>query len=238
VVLPPGVNEDEWIASQVHSIYVEACHLMPVLEDLCDCDVMSAGTEVQYSWVDETDGTTQFLSAVDYSTELLTYVDTILDNEAIFPPGGAPFPHDFRAHVSKILRRLFRLYAHMYLSHFAEIREYEGETHLNRCFQHFLFFVLEFGLVTRTEMAPLHGLINKFLLAVTTSMPQTEADVLPASNSGLLEPGLDQGHTGFSTCISKQEICVEATVEMPTLCYQLPEVKDAYPVMREKHGGA
>ena len=62
----------------------------------------------------------------------------MLDDEAIFPSkvgecddgkplsafdmaSGVPFPTNFQATVKSILRRLFRVYAHMYNHHFAQI---------------------------------------------------------------------------------------------------------------------
>jgi hypothetical protein len=56
---------------------------------------------------------------------------------------GAPFPTDFRDVVVKtIFRRLFRVYAHIYHSHFQMIVKLKEDAHLNTCFKHFALFTL------------------------------------------------------------------------------------------------
>lgn len=57
-----------------------------------------------------------------------------LDNEAIFPTRiGVPFPDNFRDICSNIFRRLFRVYGHIYHSHFESILNLGAEPHLNTC---------------------------------------------------------------------------------------------------------
>ena len=71
-----------------------------------------------------------------------------------------PFPADFKKHIQKIFQRMFRVHAHIYYSHFKKVTELGAEAHLNSCFKHFIFFVLEFKLVSESEMAPLAELIE------------------------------------------------------------------------------
>lgn len=53
---------------------------------------------------------------------------------------GAPFPMNFRDVVKTIFKRLFRVYAHIYHSHFQKIVSLKEEAHLNTCFKHFILF--------------------------------------------------------------------------------------------------
>jgi hypothetical protein len=53
---------------------------------------------------------------------------------------GAPFPSNFRDVVKTIFKRLFRVYAHIYHSHFQKIVSLKEEAHLNTCFKHFVLF--------------------------------------------------------------------------------------------------
>ena len=66
-----------------------------------------------------------------------------------------PFPIDFKSHVKVIFKRLFRVYAHVYYSHFEEVTKMEAEAHLNTCFKHFIYFSLEFKLISKSELKPL-----------------------------------------------------------------------------------
>lgn len=40
-----------------------------------------------------------------------------------------------------ILKRLFRVYAHIYHQHFDSVMRLQEEAHLNTSFKHFIFFV-------------------------------------------------------------------------------------------------
>lgn len=71
------------------------------------------------------------------------------------PLADVPFPKTFKGTVKNIFKRLFRVYAHIYYSHFEKIVELKAEAHLNTCFKHFIYFVLQFDLVEAKELAPL-----------------------------------------------------------------------------------
>lgn len=64
-----------------------------------------------------------------------------LDDPAIFPQQyGVPFPPNFVDAVKVIFKRLFRVYAHIYHSHFKHVCNLGEEAHLNTCFKHFMYF--------------------------------------------------------------------------------------------------
>jgi MOB kinase activator 1 len=49
----------------------------------------------------------------------MTWVQSQLDDETLFPSKiGVPFPKNFLTIAKTILKRLFRVYAHIYHSHF------------------------------------------------------------------------------------------------------------------------
>jgi len=72
-----------------------------------------------------------------------------------------PFPRNFLNSAKTILKRLFRVYAHIYHQHFKEVMQLSEEAHLNTSFKHFIYFVQEFNLIERRELAPLQDLIDK-----------------------------------------------------------------------------
>lgn len=74
---------------------------------------------------------------------------------------GVPFPKNFLSIAKTILKRLFRVYAHIYHQHFKEVVQLSEEAHLNTSFKHFIYFVQEFNLIERRELAPLQELIDK-----------------------------------------------------------------------------
>lgn len=54
---------------------------------------------------------------------------------------GVPFPKNFMSVAKTILKRLFRVYAHIYHQHFDSVMQLQEEAHLNTSFKHFIFFV-------------------------------------------------------------------------------------------------
>merc|ERR1712113_564870 len=84
------------------------------------------------------------------------------DDEKIFPSKiGVTFPQNFQSIVKTILKRLFRVYAHIYHQHFKEVVSLGEEAHLNTSFKHFIYFVQEFQLIEKKELAPLQELIDR-----------------------------------------------------------------------------
>lgn len=178
-----------------------------------ECPAMTAGPRYEYHWQDS--ASVQFkrptrMSAPEYVDCLMTWTQGMLDDETIFPSrvgaccssprrsasseleltfdvAGVPFPPNFQATVKSILRRLFRVYAHIYNHHFAQIcaLSIEGASfglalallhsdvliptlslltaHLNTSYRHFLLFVSEFHLIEPRELAPLHELNEAIL---------------------------------------------------------------------------
>ncbi|KAF9349949.1 MOB kinase activator 1B [Mortierella sp. NVP85] len=129
-----------------------------------DCPVMSAGPKYEYHWKNESQKKPARVSAPVYVDNLMTWVQTQLDDEAIFPRKiGVQFPDNFQTIASDIFRRLFRVYAHIYTTHFSAIVSLGEEAHLNTSFKHFILFVKEFNLIDQKELAPLADLIESLL---------------------------------------------------------------------------
>ena len=73
-----------------------------------------------------------------------------MDDASIFPQHyGEPFPPAFQGVICAIFKRLFRVYAHIYHSHFKHVCALDEEAHLNTCFKHFMYF---------TQVDPPHSL--------------------------------------------------------------------------------
>ena len=68
-----------------------------------------------------------------------------------------PFPRTFQDTVRTIFKRLFRVFAHIYHSHWDVTVSLGAEAHLNTCFKHFMYFTHAFTLIDKKELAPLAG---------------------------------------------------------------------------------
>jgi len=166
VKLPPGEDEYDWLAVNVTDFFNEVSLLYGVLADVCTptcCPTMSAGPRFEYKWADGVRVKKPIrCNAPKYIDYMMSWAQTTLDDETIFPVRvGEPFPPNIRQVVRTIFKRLFRVYAHMYVIHFVSMQEMGAEPHLNTCFRHFMLFVREFDLIEEAELAPLRELIDK-----------------------------------------------------------------------------
>lgn len=166
VMLPEGEDLNEWVAVNTVDFFNQINMLYGTITEFCteeSCAVMSAGPKYEYHWADgQTVKKPIKCSAPKYIDYLMTWVQDQLDDETLFPSKiGVPFPKNFLSIAKTILKRLFRVYAHIYHQHFSEIVQLGEEAHLNTSFKHFIFFVQEFSLIDKRELAPLQELIEK-----------------------------------------------------------------------------
>ncbi|KFQ00180.1 MOB kinase activator 1A, partial [Haliaeetus albicilla] len=153
VMLPEGEDLNEWIAVNTVDFFNQINMLYGTITEFCteaSCPVMSAGPRYEYHWADGTN----IKKPIKCSAP--KYIDY-----ACWCISGVPFPKNFMSVAKTILKRLFRVYAHIYHQHFDSVMRLQEEAHLNTSFKHFIFFVQEFNLIDRRELAPLQELIEK-----------------------------------------------------------------------------
>jgi MOB kinase activator 1 len=166
VQLPPGEDLNEWIAVNTVHFYNAANMIYGTIAEYCtedSCKTMSAGRN-EYLWKDDVRYKKPTrVAAPIYIDLLLNWVNEQISDPTLFPVDeDSRFPRNFMAKVKDIYKRLFRLYAHIYYSHFDKIRDIGANAHLNTCFKHFIYFILEFNLVDQKGLAPLENFIAKF----------------------------------------------------------------------------
>eukprot|EP00457_Paulinella_chromatophora_P014833 gb/GEZN01015323.1/.p1 GENE.gb/GEZN01015323.1/~~gb/GEZN01015323.1/.p1 ORF type:complete len:242 (+),score=27.69 gb/GEZN01015323.1/:108-833(+) len=160
VKLPEGVDLNEWLAINTVDFFNEIGILYGVVQDFCStssCPFMSAGPQYRYYWADGKKIRKPIeVSAPKYIELLLLWVEEQINDQAFFPVRiGDPYPKNLHASIRVIFKRLFRVYAHIYHSHFDHVASLGAQAHLNTCFKHFFFFVTEFKLVDSTELKAL-----------------------------------------------------------------------------------
>ncbi|KAL7168518.1 hypothetical protein ACSBR2_038865 [Camellia fascicularis] len=145
VRLPPGEHPSEWLAVNTVDFFNQVNILYGTLTEFCtasSCPLMTAGPKYEYRWADGVTIKKPIeVSAPKYVEYLMDWIEAQLDDESIFPQKlGASFPPNFQDVVKTIFKRLFRVYAHIYHTHFEKIVSLKEEAHLNTCFKHFVLF--------------------------------------------------------------------------------------------------
>eukprot|EP00823_Brevimastigomonas_motovehiculus_P004766 TRINITY_DN3262_c0_g1_i2.p1 TRINITY_DN3262_c0_g1~~TRINITY_DN3262_c0_g1_i2.p1 ORF type:complete len:281 (+),score=82.25 TRINITY_DN3262_c0_g1_i2:99-941(+) len=166
VQLPENEDVNEWIAVNTVHFYNAATMIYNTCADFCNkqsCPIMSAGKQYEYFWKDdEKYKKPTSVSAPEYIELLLNWVSEQIGDATLFPvEEGAKFPSKFLTKVKDIYKRLFRIYAHIYYSHFEKFASIGANGHLNTCFKHFIFFVLQFQLIQDKDMLPLKTIIDR-----------------------------------------------------------------------------
>lgn len=71
------------------------------------------------------------------------------------------FPHDFMEVCQTIFRQMFRVYAHLYWSHFVDpFYHLSLEKHLNSCFSHFVLTATALDMLKPHELEPMQPMID------------------------------------------------------------------------------
>ncbi|XP_051131813.1 MOB kinase activator-like 1A [Andrographis paniculata] len=170
VKLPQGIDYREWLAVNTVDFFNHVNVLYGALTEFCThstCPIMSAGPKYEYRWADGIIVTAPIeVTAPEYAEFLLDWIEDLLKDDSIFPKNlGVPFPPNFEVLVKTILKRLFRIYAHIYHSHFNIVERLHVDAHLHTCFKHFVLFIWEFRLVGEAELAPLHDMVDAIVKA-------------------------------------------------------------------------
>ncbi|GMF49986.1 unnamed protein product [Phytophthora fragariaefolia] len=176
IQLPDGCQLDEWVAVHVIDFFNEISLLFGTISEFCthgSCPQMSAGPCYTYLWADGVQQVTPIsLPASEYVSRLLGWVERQLDDKQLFPEiysntassdGSGECNPKFMRAARNILKRLFRVYAHMYHNHLQNYVALHAESHLNFCFKRFVLFVRQFDLIEQKELNALRKLIQTLL---------------------------------------------------------------------------
>ena len=97
------------------------------------------------------------VGAPEYINLSMESIKSIIDDETIFPSQSeVSFPKNFVKKVKEIMKKIFRIYAHLYL----DIKKLGLEAHVNTSLKHFIAFNMEFELLNKKELRPLEDYIH------------------------------------------------------------------------------
>jgi MOB kinase activator 1 len=158
---PPGIIGNHWLATHTVDFFQLTTVLYGALSSACTaetCACMNCGSTFEYLWRDPGQRPAR-LPAPAYVQRLSQWIDEQLNDETRFP-SSSEYPADFLMHVKNIFRRLFRVFAHMYLSHYSDAVHLGVHVALNTAFIHFMEFAAHFDLVSVVELKPARELLE------------------------------------------------------------------------------
>ncbi|KAH9494987.1 MOB kinase activator 3B [Bulinus truncatus] len=166
VKLPPGEDVNDWIAVHVVDFFNRINLLYGTIFEHCTeqtCPTMSGGPKYEYHWCDGVNyKKPTALPAPQYITLLMEWVEAQINDENLFPVQvGKPFPRNYLSIAKKILKRLFRVFVHVYIHHFDKLLAIGAEAHVNTCYKHFYYFVTEYNLIDKKELEPLRDMTER-----------------------------------------------------------------------------
>lgn len=147
------------------------------------CIVCRWWDRFEYLWQDsESFKRPTKMPAPEYIEHLMAWVQSNIDNESMFPSRigafdqslgskwcwfgipGVPFPKTFPALIRQIVKRLYRIYAHIYCHHYPVVVQLGLEPHLNTSFKHYVLFIDEHSLASGKDFwGPLGDLVDSML---------------------------------------------------------------------------
>ncbi|KAF8645224.1 hypothetical protein AX16_008051 [Volvariella volvacea WC 439] len=150
VMLPKYVDIMEWVAVNIFDFYTNLNEFYGVITECCTqstCPTMSAGPTLNYAWTTQ-GGKQAFLSAPTYIDSVMSSIQTLVEDENVFPTKTSQaFSPTFPSTVKHIYRQLLRVFAHIYYAHYNQILHLRSEPHFNSLFAHFLAFGREYELL-------------------------------------------------------------------------------------------
>jgi len=165
VSVPKGYNKNDWIAEHVEIFTDQAEVVYRMVVQSCLCTEMTAGPNFTYLWADGVKVKNPLAcTAKDYINYLFEWIRDLVRDENLFAPkqSNKEYPKRFLSVCTNIFKRLFRVYAHIYLHHFSLIESANAEQELNSSFKWFYYFVAGHKLVDEREFEPLSEMISTF----------------------------------------------------------------------------
>mmetsp|Transcript_11491 Transcript_11491/g.11874 ORF Transcript_11491/g.11874 Transcript_11491/m.11874 type:complete len:221 (-) Transcript_11491:89-751(-) len=178
VALPPGEDQNEWLASNTVDFFNEVSLIWGITTET-QMPTYAAGEGFplgfEYLWADGIKIKTPIrCSSTEYVDYVMTWIEEQINNEQIFPTSSDnPFPRNYITIIRQIYTRLFRIFAIIYTQHFSRLEELGAVAHLNTSFKHFCYFIWEFQLVDERELGALQDIVNALKEKYDENVEQT-----------------------------------------------------------------
>lgn len=162
IQLPAGIRLESWIAAQVLGIMCDLHLLDGLLKVICTCHVLGT-SQFAWFWQDDNTETVEQISAKDYCYRLLGYARDLYETRVPLDIElGQDYPETFMDDMKRLVKRAFRIYAHILQQHMDIIKEQQIDEHLKVCFKRLVYVALEFQLISDKDSEALSPLVRKY----------------------------------------------------------------------------
>jgi len=164
--LPPFTSPSDWVALKLVDMVKEVSILCIVSRSFCtraSCPRMCAGFHFDYNWVCD-EGYAERVSAPSYMERLLDWAHTLIQDPSKFPKSlDVGYPPEAMAQFKTLYKRIFRVYAHVYLEHYASFEDENALRSLNTSFLHLFLFGREFELLSTQDVSPVMCIVDALM---------------------------------------------------------------------------
>lgn len=161
VLLPSTENLNNWFAMNCLDFFHDLSLLWGII-NYGPGDPIGAGfpNGVEYHWADGRNVITPIrCSAVQYIDHVLSWTETLLNENLIFPES---YDYNFSYYsptLKRVFTRLFRCFSIIYTSHYTTVEELNATAHMNTLFKHFMYFNWEYNIVDDFELEVIYEIV-------------------------------------------------------------------------------
>jgi len=165
VALPASETLNDWVNVNTVDFFNEASLLYGMVAEEAEQRFPRAGQGFppgfEYLWTNVNSRIPIKCSAPQYVDFVMSWAEDQINDESVFVvEPDKEYPSNFIPLAKSVFKRLFRVFAILYSSHFDDIEALGAAPHLNTSFKHFVYFCLEFDMVDSREFEPLQQLIE------------------------------------------------------------------------------
>ena len=183
VVCPSYEDSNQWIVIHLVFFFNDINVLYGAVQEHCtnfSCPYMSAGEHFEYLWVDHYRyNTVTSLPAKTYIDFLIQWISKQLEKESLFPADkNSIFPQQYVNKVKSVVKRYFRIYAHIYHSHLNTLKDLKMDTAFLDSLAYFFYFIDLYSLIPLIDLRPLSCAIHQLVpnLNITRLLIQEEIE--------------------------------------------------------------
>ncbi|CAL6041145.1 Mob1-like_protein [Hexamita inflata] len=161
ITCPPQIDANDFISYQLCEFVEQTEAFFNIVKEECNsaatCDIMQAGLRNSY-YLWDTDSK-QNVKASCYCEKVLVWTTQQLQNEQLFAE-TENLPKDFLKQVKKIYQRVFRVWAHIYVNHYANLIKQGCDVLFQQALMQLIEFCSKYQLLEQEDLDPVKSVLK------------------------------------------------------------------------------